>query len=123
MNKGLKTPKQIRLETTKDFQLGFDATMRKRRIEFFARVLSMKPLNNTMACQLLGMHPKSLSAYSSLAKKAGGDVSVKTKFLYRAVKNLRPEIITFLLNDDNFNSSHQLKKNVRDSMVEALLGE
>lgn len=123
MDKELKTPKQVRLETTKDFQLGFDATMRKRRIEFFARVFSMKPLSNSMACPLLGMHPKSLSAYTSLAKKGGGGVSIKSKFLYRAVKNLRPEIVTFLLNDDNFNESHQLKKSVRDNMVEALLGE
>lgn len=117
-----KTPKQIRLEGTKDLQLGFDASMRKRRINFFARVFSMKPMSNSLACPLLGMHPKSLSAYNSLAKRSGGDMSVKTKFLYRAVKNLRPEIVSFILNDENFNSRHQLKKNIRDDMVEALLG-
>lgn len=112
---------EIAFKKTKEFQSAFANEYHKRRIEYFARVLNLGKLpTNKIICGLLGVNDKIISVAKYREVHYGEKMSEKNKFVYRALKNLNPAIISFLLDDRNFDSKFRVKGEKRMLMREAL---
>lgn len=112
---------EIAFNKTKAFQEAFANEYHKRRIEYFARVFNLGKLpTNQTICKLLGINDKLISVTKYREVNYGERMSEKNKFVYRALKNLNPAIISFLLDDKNFDGKFRIKTEKRSLMREAL---
>ena len=87
-----------------------------RDIAYFAEIFNGNALSNKMVATLMGLNVSTLSTQKFNIKKAGRkEVSIRTKFCYRALKHLKSEIIYFLMNDKYFDDNFELKREFKEA--------
>lgn len=116
-----KEIKEKNFVATKNAQEEFFGGYRKRRLEYYARVFNLGKLPaDKKICELLGINDKLMSVIKYRDLHYGERISEKNKLAYRAMKNLNPAIIAFLLDDSNFDKKFRIKAEKRTLMREAL---
>lgn len=87
-----------------------------RDIAYFAEIFNGNALSNREVATLMGLNEATLSTQKFNAKKAGRkELSIRTKFCYRALKHLKPEILYFLMNDKYFDDDFELKREFKEA--------
>lgn len=86
-----------------------------RDIAYFAEIFNSKPLKDKCITSILALNRATLTTQKWLAKKNGKSLNIRTKFCYRALKHLKPEIIYFLLNDKYFDENFELKREFKEA--------
>lgn len=116
-----KEIKEKQFVAVKNAQEKFFGGYRKRRLEYYARVFNLGKLPaDKKICELLGINDKLMSVVKYRDLHYGERISEKNKLAYRAMKNLNPAIISFLLDDSNFDKKFRIKADKRILMREAL---
>lgn len=86
-----------------------------RDITYFAEIFNSRPLSDRYITSILALNRATLTTQKWSAKKKGKTLNIRTKFCYRALKHLKPEIIYFLLNDKYFDENFELKSEFKEA--------